>query len=201
MSFVSIIARENFVSITSDGRVCGHAGLPIQEDYKKFIEVNKNYFIAYAGQKEPCELFISNSGLISPLVPNFELLARQTQFKLLTNPFDKCRILLAFGGLDNLGQISIVTFSTLQPEIQVFKPKDDAVNYVFLNNSSLDDTQIVEKLIEHLKTSGIETADQIKIAQTELNNYVASKDRTVNKNIFNHVISKRANGHVDNIGN
>lgn len=190
MSFVSIVARENLVSIASDGRVCRNDGLPIQEDYKKFIEINEKSFIAFAGNKEPCELFIRNSGLLSQHARDFKALAVQIQNQLMVSPLSKFKILLSCGGLDCCGEIVFFTFSTLQTKIQFFRPKGDEICYAFLNNSSLNDAQVVERLVECFRISGIETADQIKQAQVKLNNIIATMDQSVNTTVFTFVINR-----------
>ncbi len=192
MSFVSIIAREDFISIMSDGRVCGPNGIPIQEDYQKFVRVDERFFVAFAGHKEPCELFLRNSGLLSPRTYDVELFSAEIQSKLIAGPSRKHKILLALGGFNHHEEIVFSTFSTIQPKMQLFRPKGDDISYAFLNNSSVRSAQLEELLIEALKVSGFQTPDQIREGQTQLNSAVSAMDESVNSTVFNAVINRPA---------
>lgn len=194
MSFVSVLARENFLTVVSDGRVQGPDLLPMQEDYRKFIQVDSGFFVAFAGHKEPCERFIDKSGLSRTSSRDLGLVSQRTKNLLLTHPYKNSKILLAFGGLNTLGEIEFATFSTLEPEIRFFQPRGDDLSYAFLNNSSLKTTNLAGRLEKYLLLAGIgkgiESPDQLINAQVMLNNFVANLDSSVNTTTFTLSIQK-----------
>lgn len=189
MSFVSIIATENFLNIVSDGRVTGENKVVLQEDYRKFISPTRDFFVAYAGNKEPCEAFVYESGLLSPNLTDMNTFTSTIAEKLQSEKYRGFKILLAFGG--KVGDcISFATFSTLEPKIQFFTPKNDDICYTFLNNSSAVTVELETKLIEALRCTGYDTPEKTIEAQTILNNFVAGMDDSVNCNTFPLTISR-----------
>lgn len=184
MTFVSIIARENFLNVASDGRVLDKNRNIVDERYKKFLLPTPQCFVAYAGQKEPCELFLQASVLRYLDITDYKVLSAKIQSILLNPPFSSFKILIAFGGLNLKSEIEFCTFSTLEPNIQHFKPMGLDISYAFLNNSSLTDNQAEGILIDLLKKTGFETSNQIRKAQIALNDIVADRDFGVNKDVF-----------------
>jgi len=187
VSFVSIVCRSGFLSIMSDGRVSNN-GVSIREDYQKFLLPRPDFFIAFAGQQQPCEAFINDSGLSSSNTFDYHTLAADIHRKLLTPPYCNYKILLAFGGRTAKGSLEFCTFSTLEPEIQVFSPSSNQISYAFLNNSEIDDTILQPELVKYLTEIGCDAAEKVKTAQETLNNYVAEIDTSVNTTVFSAII-------------
>lgn len=55
MSFVSVLGREKFLCVMSDGKLLGENNEILQEDYQKFINIGNSAFIAFAGSQGACE--------------------------------------------------------------------------------------------------------------------------------------------------
>ncbi len=184
MTLVSIVAKTNFLCIASDGRVLGQDQEIIDEQYKKFRLPNPNCFVAYAGNKEPCEWFLKASTLYYLDVMDYSKLATRIQSMLLNPPFSEFKILLAFGGLNPENEIEVYSLSTLQPNILHLKPKGIDIVYAFLNNSSFNESELETLLVKSLQNHGFNSPDQISKAQKEFNNIIADHDLSVNKNVF-----------------
>ena len=189
MSFVSVIGYSNFINIMCDGRV-SHNGVPINENYQKFILLdNISFFIAFAGQKEPCEEFIKTTMPLFVSGDRFYVMAEKVQQRLLSLPNLNYRILLAFGGKTSDGILQFCTFSTLEPVIQLFTLTNDNIVYTFLNNSSISARILEQRLSEYLNKTGFTSPEMVKLAQKRLNDSVAAEDPNVNTNIFSATIS------------
>lgn len=189
MSLVSIVAKNNFLCIASDGRVLGQEQEIIDERYKKFRLPNPNCFVAYAGNKEPCEWFLKASALYHLDVMDYSKLATRVQSMLLNPPFSTYKILLAFGGVNPENEIEFYSLSTLEPNIQHLNPKGSDVAYAFLNNSLIKKFELETIFKESLQIHGFNLPDQISRAQIEFNNIIADRDFSVNKNVFYSTIN------------
>ena len=191
MSFVSIIARENFISVMSDGRVM-YGNEIIQEDYQKFIKINDQSFVAFAGSKEICEIFIEevrtivnqNSNIINYL---HSLVGRFNQLSLNNHGL---KVMLGIGGINSNQEIEFHTINSIDNQILNFSPKGEMISYAFLNNTKYDDSVLVNKLIETLGQTGFGVVKEVKKAQKILNDFVAATDQTVNDTTYHVGIEK-----------
>lgn len=192
MSFVSIIAREDFISVMSDGRVMDPHGIPIQEDYQKFIQINDQSFIAFAGTKEICEIIAQEMKDVinrnDDLQDHFQqLLARFQQLNLNHHGM---KVFLGVGGINSDQEIEFHTINSKNGQVLNFSPKGGDVSYAFLNNSSYDEADLQKKLIEILRVTGFNTIDKIKNAQKTLNDFIAETDDTVNNVIYDMSVQR-----------
>lgn len=191
MSFVSMVATENFLSVVSDGRVTDFQGTPIQEDFKKFIVPRNNTVIAFAGGKEPSIEFIATSGLLDADVDEITEIgfAKRINSKLLSSPLAIFKISLAFGGRNSMGQIAFHTFSSIEPRLQSFSPSgNNHISFSFLLNGDDVNFDLKDALFKTIESFGIFTPEAVVNSQKLLNNRVASIDDSVNENTFSHVI-------------
>jgi hypothetical protein len=186
---VSIVARENFLNVMSDGRVTGSDHKIIDEEYQKYM-CDNNSFIAYAGTLEACEMVVRDinelvfidkdySGAINVLLEVFK------QVKLEEKGM---KVMMALGGLNKNGEIGFYTVDSIKKESQAYIPKDDDIAYSFLNNTDHDDTDLKSKFREILKETGFDTPSKSIQAQRLMNNFVADRDISVNKKTFRAVI-------------
>ncbi|MBJ7887987.1 hypothetical protein ABC970_12815 [Bacillus licheniformis] len=192
MSLVSIVARENFITVMTDGRVTSD-GKIVQEDYKKFIHLNKDMFFAFAGEKEPCEFiaqwakeYCKNYGL--------EKMALSINDFVLNNKLDRFKVLTSFGGVDS-NRIKLYTYCTIEKTTEQYIPEGDKLEntlYAFLYNSSAEDNdfKLKEILGHNLNKYGFNTPNKCLKAQKDLNDIVASKSFGVNKVTFDLTIKK-----------
>ena len=192
MSFVSIIAKKNFLCIASDGRASRRGEEIIDEQYKKFRLPNPNCFVAYTGNKEASELFLKVSTLYDLYVRNYSELVERVQSLLINHPFSRFKILLAFGGVTPDNIIEFYSMSTLQPNILHFKPRGSDISYAFLNNSSITEPELKTIFLKHLQINGVNSPDQIRKTQIEINNIIADRDFSVNKNVFCSTINRHS---------
>jgi len=82
--------------------------------------------------------------------------------------------------------------STLQPNILHFKPDGSDISYAFLNNSSIEEPELKKILLKHLQIHGVNLPDQISKTQIEINNIIADRDFSVNKNVFCSTINRHS---------
>lgn len=191
LSFVSIVARENFISIMSDGRVTGASGIPIQEDYQKFTVFDKSAFIAYAGTKDICETIVRDyEGFFRWNIYDFSMWVKELQELFRTADFESqgLKVNLGFGGVNQDEKIEFHALSSSDLRLQSFFPVKDDISFAFLNNTTLGDQIFNEKFVEFLKVTGFETPTNVIQSQKLLNNYVSQNDNTVNTKTFREVI-------------
>ncbi|WP_337034833.1 hypothetical protein [Paenibacillus illinoisensis] len=189
MSFVSIIATKDFLTIMSDGRVMGINGTPIEENYQKFLKVGDSSFIAYAGDRAFCEMLSRDiQGMVESKSYDTAIQVLEQIFKKAD--FGERSVLMGIGGLNSSGNIEFFTISSKNYVIQKQKyyPENDTVSYAFLNNTKMGHEEFQEKLIELLRETGYGAPSQTIQAQRLLNNFIAELDNSVNKSTFRFVI-------------
>lgn len=196
MSFVSVVATQRFINVVSDGRVVDlETGEPIQEDYKKFIEVDNRSFVAFAG----------NAGLSSKVaeVIASNLVNRRREIKNMISELRDslnrqvrglAEAQIAIGLINDDNEIELFSFGVSQ-DITHFRAKDkNDIGYVFLQNSLLDkkfgSNFLENKLREYLAKTGIKRAQDVLNAQLLLNDFVADNDPSVNKVTFKLTIKR-----------
>lgn len=188
MSFVSVIARENFINVMSDGRVMNSEGAAIQEDYQKFNKVNDNTFIAYAGVKEPTELFIESFNrfdLFEKLKEYpIEMVAELIKTAIESSDLKNFNVLLAMGGITSTGEVGFFYYNSINSELLIKKPKGQDIEFCFLHNGLVDAINTNDVLVNALRRNGLDRSDQVMMAQKELNDCVAAIDVSVNTNTF-----------------
>ncbi|WNF35251.1 hypothetical protein RJD24_12325 [Bacillaceae bacterium IKA-2] len=188
MSFISIVARDKFITVVSDGLVVDlNTGIEKEQDFKKFSKIAQNQFVAYAGNKGVGEAIAETLPYTTKLYRLDEVSAMIHRRVLREIPVDQASILVAIGGVSDLGFIEFHTFSN-NPEIQLttYQPKGDDIMYCYLfgRNVVYDDKQLDAVFHNSLRKIGINTPNKIIKAQKELNHYVSDRDKTVNNRTF-----------------
>ncbi|MEK4006480.1 hypothetical protein [Paenibacillus sp. FSL H3-0333] len=191
MSFVSIVARENFINVMSDGRVTGSNDEVVDEEYQKYVSNDKS-FIAFAGTLETCEMVVrdikeivfDNKDYVGAI---YVLLGVFKQIKLEEKGM---KVMMALGGVNKIGEIEFYTVDSIKKEAQTYIPKDDDIAYAFLNNTEHEDVTLKSEFIGILKETGFDTPSKSIQAQRLMNNNVADRDKSVNKKTFRAVIKK-----------
>lgn len=195
MSFVSVVARKNFITIVSDGQATGSNGTVIKDDYQKFIQIGNNAFLAFAGTQQICEMLTRDSKSIfdlyindfSKLVGFYTTIFNQSGLKELyeTRGF---KAILAFGGKNNNGEIEFYTVHSKDSVFRNYKPiLMSDIKYAFLH-SGKSEVNPNDIFTQSLDLSGVNTAEQILTAQKILNYKISLTDSDVNNKTFELVI-------------
>jgi hypothetical protein len=190
MSFVSVVARENFVTVMSDGRVQNNDEI-VREDYQKFVQITPDLFFAYTGHQPVGE------GILKALENNgcYELF-KTLNFSLVNmiirttieavNQSNKFKLLVAYGGRNTNGEIEVFYANSIDMQSGHYLPKGDAINVICLGNG-IGTGALLEQL---LFQTGSTTPQQILSAQEMMNNYVVTHDPSVNTTTFQMIIEK-----------
>jgi hypothetical protein len=196
MSFVSIIATEKVLSVMSDGRV-NIEGAVIQEDYQKFTVLGDNQgFVAITGAKEAGEQAIEIVKQFHQGSYSYFAAAQEVQKLLIRDiphsVYPHLTLNMAVGGLAE-GQIEFYTLSNKNQSVQdilSFAPKGDDISYAKLESNEIIrlGIDLTPVLIEFLRQKGYATVEQLKEAQSFLNDYVAKVDKTVNTTTFHFYV-------------
>lgn len=191
MSFVSIVATENFITVMSDGRVTGKDNDEIlQEDYQKFMEVaNGKAFIAYAGTKDVCELIAQHIKIAIENGLTLEDSSRIVRESINAAVPEDLSVMFSIGGINELGKIEFYTYDSKNNLEQHFLTEPGQISYAFLNNSSTD-IDFNDEIKKILRETGFSSPSETIQAQRLLNNRVADVDDSVNKKTSRFVIKK-----------
>lgn len=191
MSFVSVIAKEDFITVVSDGQVTRNSEA-IQNNYKKFTKISNKQFIAYTGIKEFCEGLVSEIKYKGNEIHNLNKIALDLDKKIKVIPYETYTVMFIVGGIGKSGNIEFYTLNNNYSEnLRYFNPKNDSLNYGFLHNGSLSSKINLEnKLVEHLRITGFNTPNKCIKAQKLLNKDIAQIDPTVNNVTFDLTIKK-----------
>ena len=172
----------------SDGRV-SNKGRVVKEDYQKFKKINKNQFIAFSGNKDLCEE-IANQIPLQNSKYDLQKIAREifTVMKLI--PFGENNSMsFGIGGIGLNGKIEFFTMRSDWAEIKHYNPDNPKEVDCSLFTSDFIDSEVAHKKMRELNYEfDISTTSGCVKAQKKLNDFVASKDSTVNKNTFKLII-------------
>ncbi|BCG58441.1 hypothetical protein [Paenibacillus sp. URB8-2] len=193
MSFVSVLGREKFLCVMSDGKLLGENNEILQEDYQKFINIGNSAFIAFAGSQGACE------ELSVQMLPYFD---EKTDFSAINNALidffnaedpnqRDVKVMIAFGGINLEGHIEFYTIDSKTNKSEKYFPEGEDIKFCFLRSGDfLNDLNVKGKMIELLRTTGVNTPTECISAQKLLNDYVADHDTSVNKKTSRMVIKK-----------
>ncbi|MGG1518730.1 hypothetical protein ABE504_25145 [Paenibacillus oryzisoli] len=190
MSLVSVVARENFVTVMSDGRVQDKVGT-IQEDYQKFVQLSPNLFLAFTGHAEPAEALLKAFEIqgFKNMLPEMAF----EQFNFLITGLIKAfiskspyKLLMAYGGVNEKNEVVVYYINSLDLSCDHYSPKGNDINVICLGNGHATSPL----LGTYLNRTGSDTPQQILSAQRMLNDHVAELDESVNKHTFQLIIEK-----------
>jgi hypothetical protein len=195
MSFVSVISRETFLCVMSDGLVTGPDRKTIvQEDYQKFIPLlDSRAYVAYTGTKDLCERILGNLQFVNRNFKGWREVFHEIFVDWSLSEFlneSGFVFQLSFGGLNEENEIECFSINAKNNEELHYVPKGDDFAMMFLTNTSFEDNFWQPKMSEFLVGMDINVPSNIVSAQKQLNNYIADRDATVNKKTFRMVIKK-----------
>lgn len=187
MSFVSIVSREDWCSVVSDGR-CMMSDKVTDENYKKFIQPSPNLFVAFAGHKEPCEIVCRGMVELGHIEKPMEVAAMHMFGMVHELGARGFKLFIAIGGSEN-STIQVYSMSSIYSEPIIHKPKGNDVCYSFLSNTVVSDESLEEKFQKLARRNGTSSHAEIHSTQVALNRWVSLQDDSVNTNTFSCHIS------------
>jgi hypothetical protein len=200
MSLVSVVAREQFISLMTDGRVRGAEGIVIDESYPKYQMLGNKGFVAITGSKEHGEELIRIAKDFYDEGYDFHAIADGLQQIMIRDipraKFPHVRVQMIVGGIMKRGGGEIAFFSltnkneTVDQMVKSY-PRADDVSYSYADGvSPTTGINLEELLLGCLQKSGVDTIEQIQKAQEEFNKKVSVVDDSVNNNLFKLVLEK-----------
>ncbi len=185
MSFVSILATENFLTIMSEGRMMSHDKKVTREDYSKIRRIG-NYVLGFGGNLGPCAEFVNTSGLLRP-IGNLDLMAENARARI--EAFREHKVFVVFGGRNGRGEIEFYGLGTEEMRLLHYKPTGDEISFAFLN-MPFQGYDLNNNFIRFLGMTGYQTPEQTLRAQKMLNDDFAAINPVMNTNTFYEVITR-----------
>ena len=192
MSFVSICAKESFISVVSDGLIKNmETGEEVGQRYQKFAKISDNQFVAFTGNHGLAEA-------IKVTLPfdtrgyDLEGVSKLIHKRLLDDiPIEKAKMAVAIGGVNQDNNIEFHSFiNDPTKKFNSFQPKDDKLSYSFLESPEMEGFDLEILFKEYISTIGHNTPSKILRVQKRLNDFVAANDSSVNRITFNLMIRK-----------
>jgi hypothetical protein len=190
MSFISVFAKENFMTVVSDGLVVNiNTGEELERNYKKFRKISENQFVAFGGNKGIAEMVAEEIGYQNHELDLHEVALNLRERLIQEVKPEKANILLAVGGIQG-GEIICYSFSNdPNQELKTQVPKGDTIEYVFLSTDQAE-LGLIQQAQLLAQRYGHRSPTKTKKIQKELNDFVAQKDKTVNRVTFDLTIKK-----------
>jgi hypothetical protein len=191
LSFVSIVARNNFIIVMSDGLESCEApdGTMIRkrEDIKKYIKIGSKQFLAFTGVKNIFDL-ISSEIVYKENGYHLLELAESYQEKINSIPSSTAKIMISIGGVNENQEIQLITLSNRPNKIDWSNkiPASEEISSSLMESSYINKEnheKIQSKLYELLKKYGYNTPNKVEKAQRDLNMFVERIDPSVNRKI------------------
>lgn len=190
MSFVSVFAKEDFITVVSDGLVVNlNTGEEVERNYKKFRKISENQFVAFGGNKGVAEMITEEIGFADHELNLLDISSNLRERLIRELAPEQANISLAIGGIQNEKIIFYSFNNNPTQEMLTHVPKGDGIEYVFLHGeqAQLGLTRQAQLLAERY---GHRSPTKTKKIQKELNDFVAKKDKTVNRVTFDLTIKK-----------
>jgi 20S proteasome alpha/beta subunit len=184
LSFVSVVAKEKFISIMCDGRKTSGTGEVIEERVKKFERIKDKYYVAFAGTYDLCMNVVEEVKELIESNNSIESVIELTSDKLNQLKYDEKihKVLVSLGGVTEDGKIIISQMSN-NPNINFEKYylNGSETKYIFLHNTDNDVFNLDEEF--KLICENTKATSQTKLirAQKILNDKIADIDSMVNK--------------------
>lgn len=192
MSFVSVIANSEVITLVTDGRVTNvEDRTTLEENYKKYVKISRNQFIGYAGAKETCESVVNQLVYSDTSVYDLKQVSENI-FEVICNDERLVNhdLLFVVGGLNPAGRIEFHTINRRENEFKSYNPESkDDFNYAYLYTSKTE-LDVENKLHELAGRIGTNSVNKRIRIQKELNNFIADHDNEVNKITFELRIRK-----------
>ncbi|WP_332632038.1 hypothetical protein [Halalkalibacter flavus] len=190
MSLVSVLARENFITVVSDGLVVNlETGEEIHQSYKKFRKISEKQFVAFGGNQGLGERVVEVLGYQESERDLLEC-AKKIRGDLINEiPIEKASCQVVLGGVEK-GSIVFYAFNNNHnQDLLIKRPTNHILEYTFLSsrNSSINLDEIIQRIGNRI---GYNTPTKTIKIQKQLNDEVAKTDPSVNKITFNLTIRK-----------
>ncbi|UNP78981.1 hypothetical protein MN033_12970 [Bacillus nitratireducens] len=211
MSFVSVIATKEYISVMTDGQTQTYDGEIVQEDYVKYRMINDKRIVAATGDVEVTEQFFGESLAMHNYGFNLKQMAMKLQELMIEyveydedDPMSGWNINMIVGGIAEDGELELYVLSNAYKSVEEMQMRefrnfrdDDYVEAYLLSPYAPSLDKLTKTLFSAVQKNGatlfVNNGEKIVSSQEELHNYVASIDRSVNDNTFSKVINKRAN--------
>lgn len=191
LSLISIVATNEFVSLTGDGR--GMSAVQeneiLTENIQKVYKVNERIMVGFAGSDTVREIVVNNLGTFSD--ENAQRFA-QTLFAVIGNGKSNKEFFCLIGGLDGNRNIYFAVFQDDSDELIEMSPQRNQF-LAFCN--STDNTaphnpqEMLRSLInEHCQINRSLNIEDCRDVQARFNEVISNIDGTVNENILNFQI-------------
>ncbi|MCQ4086916.1 hypothetical protein [Saccharibacillus sp. JS10] len=190
MSFISVIAKEKFITVMCDnGAAAGSEHTPQPEE--QVVKVGEREFIAIAGgDREARAVIVKHvKDLLVEGTPYDRILVI-LQMTLSGFSEKGKSIMTAFGGVNANGDVEVCTYDHNSHAERQLKPRGSEVAYFFLAEGAGKYGNLYELLQNFWKETGTDTPSAMIQSQKLLNRYVASKDEDVNAATFKLVLKK-----------
>ncbi|MNR93451.1 hypothetical protein D3C72_245080 [compost metagenome] len=190
MSFVSVVSRETFITVMSDTREISLTGEILSEETKKSKKIGERHFVAYAGIRIICETVADGIEHLLLAGADFKLIYDKLSPLIQGKVPDPHTAMFSFGGINNEGEMEVITFSSTNNDVNIQKPKGKAISYAFLSGHYKNGIDYNEKFQEFIKVFGDETPTDFLHSQKALNKLVSENDNSVNNKTDRFVIKK-----------
>ncbi|WP_172195520.1 hypothetical protein [Saccharibacillus qingshengii] len=189
MSFISVIAKEQFITVMSDSGAAGSEHTPQPEQH--VVKVGEKEFVATAGgDREAREVIAKHvSDLLEEGTPYDRILVI-LQMTLSAFSEKGKSVMTAFGGVNREGDIEVCTYDPNSHAERHLKPRGTEIAYFFLAEGAGKYGNLYELLQSYWKETGTESPSAMIQSQKLLNRYVASKDSDVNLSTAKLVLKK-----------
>ncbi|QDH22554.1 hypothetical protein [Saccharibacillus brassicae] len=189
MSFISVIAKENFITVMSDNGANGSEHTPQPEEH--VVKVGEREFVATAGgDREARETIAKHiSGLLEEGTPYDRILVI-LQMTLAVFSEKGKSVMTAFGGVNREGEIEVCTYDPNSHAERHLKPRGSEIAYFFLAEGAGKYGNLYELLQSYWKETGTDTPSVMIQSQKLLHRYVASKDEDVSASTVKLVLKK-----------
>lgn len=184
MSFISVYAMENFITVMSDGLVINlEENIIGDENYKKFKMISPKQFMAFGGTHELGKIIKKWVGYSEEERDLFALTHKFRDLAINSPYREKQKCQLIFAGIEK-GQIIFYSFNNNpNQEILSEAPKGERQTYTMLSSkhSKVKPVDEMERLIRLYDPKTAESALEL---QEKLNRIIAENDITVNNVVF-----------------
>ncbi|MED2737172.1 hypothetical protein [Bacillus toyonensis] len=209
MSFVSVIATKEYISVMTDGLAQDYDGKTVEENYVKYRMINDNKIVAATGDSEVIEDFYKESLVMHNCGFTLKQMAIKLQELMIEyikynedDPISGWNIHMVVGGIAEDGELEFYGLSNSYKkleELQMYEFRDendgDYALFYLVSPYAPNGDELTEALHSIIKkntnTFLVSSGEQIVPSQKELHKYVAGIDRTVNDITFSKVINKR----------
>lgn len=189
MTFVSMIATNQFISVVADSMMTSSTGYT-DNNYKKFRTVNESSVVAVAGS------YYNFDGLLSQMESDLRSGATESQLRSIGsrvsgipyNPFDSKVLVLAAGFENGTGH-----YITTQNDSGATRLErlDENVKYAFLSPDDVSEFSIQTQLTMLFSTRIISSIQDVQRIQHSLNDFVAAQSSSVNTQTRDALIFNR----------